>query len=125
MKKLNLLLFIFLLSSIICFSQEEKSKVAFARDKTELLKNKSDGKFLFVLPQNTSAEDVKRNSSFYISYFTVKFDTNSKETIIQMKTNDENSRHIISRFLTSFDIEYIQSEGKLYRIEEFYENFLK
>jgi hypothetical protein len=125
MKKLNLLLFIFLLSSIICFSQEEKSKVAFARDKTELLKNKSDGKFLFVLPQNTSNEEVKRNSSFYTSYFTVKFDTNSKEAIIQMKTNDENSRHIILRFFTSFDIEYIQSEGKSYRIEEFYQKFLK
>ena len=125
MKKLNLYLFFFLISSSTCFSQKETTKAVITKSRAELLKNKVEGEFSFVLPKNTTADEVMRNSSFYKSYFTVIFNSSTKEAIIKMLTNDENSRHIISRFLTSFEIESVQSEGKFYSIEEFYDQFLK
>ena len=117
----------YLLPLFICFTSiSQKEKVfTVTSEKTELIQNKLDGKFSFILPKSTTTEEVERNSSFYKLYFSVSFNESTKEAIVKMEKNDEKSRHIISRFLTSFGIEAIQTDGSLYSLEEFYTTFLK
>ena len=125
MKKHNFLFIFFLGLSLTCNSQVEKENSVLTKGKSELIQGKKDGKFSFILSEVYTENEVEQNSSYYKLYFSVSFDVNTHEAIISMKTNDEKSRHIISRFLTSFGIEYIKSDDTLYRIEEFYNAFLK
>ena len=125
MKKLNFLFIFFLSLSLTCHSQKENKNTIVTKVKSELIQGKKDGKFSFFLPEIYTEKDVEQNSSYYKLYFSVSFNENTHEAIVNMKTNDEKSRHIISRFLTSFGIDYIQTDDKLYRIEEFYNAFLK
>ena len=126
MKKIHYPFFFFLSFSFLSSSQEEEEKIiATTKSKSELIQNKIDGQFYFTLTKNITSEEVDKNSSYYTLYFSVAFDYTTKEAIIKMKINDEKSRHIISRFLTSFGIEYIKSENNTYRLEEFYQKFLK
>ena len=125
MKKLQIFLSLFLLTSFTCISQVETKKTVLTRGKSELANGKKEGNFSFILPENISELEVYQNSSYYKLYFSVSFDITSNEAIIKMQTNDEKSRHIISRFLTSFGIEFVETDGDLYRVEKFYENFLK
>jgi len=119
--------FLYLLPLFFCLTTFAQKNEVFTstKGKNELIQNKIDGNFTFILPDTITEEEVIRNSSFYKIYFSVTFDTKTHEAILKMKSNDAKSRHIISRFLTSFGVTNIETDGSFYTIEGFYDHFLK
>ena len=104
---------------------QEKSKSAFVKSKTEILKSKENGSYIFTLPKGTKKETVEQSAKYYTIYFNVIFDEKTLEAKIDMITNDYKSRHVICRFLVSTDIEIINMEGQEFVVEEFYKQFMK
>ena len=119
--------FLYLLPLFFCLTTFAQKNEVFTstKGKNDLIQNKIDGNFAFILPDNITEEEVIRNSSFYKIYFSVTFDTKTHEAVLKMKSNDAKSRHIISRFLTSFGVTNIETDGSFYTIEGFYDHFLK
>lgn len=119
--------FLYLITFLICFnsiSQEDKVN-AITKGKTELLQNKKDGHFSFALSKNISLEEIEKKSSYYSTSFSVEYNSKKNELIVLMKINDEKNRHILIRFLTSIRVDEINSDNKSYKLQEFYDNFLK
>jgi hypothetical protein len=121
---MRFLIVCFVLISGFSFSQDKifEAKVANSAD---FMTNKSKGEFYFTLPSTTKKETVDKNAAFYTKFFSVQYDEQSHLVTIKMVQNDENSRHIISRFLISNKISQINMDGTLYKVDEFYEKKIK
>jgi hypothetical protein len=78
-----------------------------------------------VFPKEISNEEIKKNATFYTSYFEVKHKQKNGLVTITMQINDSPSRRIIKRFLISNNIKSINVDNKEYSIDEFYNEFLK
>ena len=124
MNKLFLSAVLFLGLSITAFGQE-KSKVAVSKGKAEVVNSKSTGVYHFTLPAGTTAENVEKNALYYKIYFTVSYVESTHEATFTMLTNDEKSRHVISRFMSASGIESVQVDGKDFTLEDFFVNFVK
>lgn len=123
MKTLFLSLIAVVFATTISFAQENST--ASAQSKTELAASKESGKYLIVLPSETTAEQVNKSSKYYTHYFTVDFNEKSKEAKITMVTNDEMGRHVIVRFLASCGVQNVMVDGKMYLNEDFFVTYLK
>ncbi len=119
--------FLYLITFLICFNSisQEYNVNAITKGKTELLQNKKDGHFSFALSKNISLEEIEKKSSYYSTSFSVEYNSKKNELIVLMKINDEKNRHILIRFLTSIGVEEINSDNNSYKLQEFYDNFLK
>jgi len=119
----KILLFLIFTSNFI-FSQET-SYSAKLENSARFQENKDKGIFNFVFPKEISNEEIKKNATYYTTYFEVKHKQNNGLVTIKMHTNDSPSRRIIKRFLISNNIKRINIDNKEYTIDEFYNEFLK
>ncbi len=91
--------------STVSFSQE--ANTATAQSKTQLTSAKESGMYTFVMPSTLTAEDVTKNSKYYVHYFSTEFNETTKEVKMKMVTNDELSRHVITRFLAACGVQNV------------------
>jgi len=124
MKTFYLIAVLFIGLSITAHSQNS-SNIAFVKSKSEILKSKENGSYIFTLPKGTTKEKVEQSAKYYTIYFNVIFDETTLEAKINMITNDEKVRHVICRFLVSTDVEIINLEGQEFVVEEFYRQYMK
>lgn len=106
------------------FSQE-KSTVAVSGTSAEITTGKTSGKFTFIMPEGTTAEEVSHTTKYYTNYFTVEYKETTREAKITMVSNDERSRAVITRFLRSNGVQQVNVGGTLVSMDEFYESYLK
>jgi hypothetical protein len=121
-------LFLTLLSIIALASSsfaQQATTIAKSQPKAELPAAKEKGVFTFTLPSGTTAEDVAKNSTYYVHYFTTAFNAETSQVKITMLTNDDKSRHVIVRFLSASNIQYISVDGTTMVTEEFFNTYLK
>ncbi|MDX1445338.1 hypothetical protein [Lishizhenia sp.] len=119
-------LFTFLLvvtCSFLSFGQENQA-VAEGTE-TTFSEAVASGVFYFILPEGTSAEEVKKNSAYYTNFFTVEYDATTRKSTIKMVDNSAESRHVIVRFLISNKVRTVKLGATEYTVSEFYEKYLK
>ncbi len=104
---------------------QEKSTIAVGPTTTEINSGKQTGKFTFIMPQGTTAEDVAHTTKYYTNYFTVDYKESSREAKITMVSNDERSRAVIARFLVSNGVREVNISGTLVSVDELFEKYLK
>lgn len=124
MKKLFYTLFVVIGLSTFGFAQE-KSNTVLSNGATELTASKVSGDYVFQLPENVTAEDVKSSAEYYTHYFSVSFDENSHKVSITMVENTSKNRFVIARFLTACKMEYIQIDNDALKVHDFIEQYLK
>ena len=83
------------------------------------------GQFTFSVPSKITSAEVAQSAEYYTHYFTVTHQPNNQKILINMKTNDSKSRHIIVRFFVSLGLMNIEVDGKLMSMEEYYQAYLK
>ena len=104
---------------------QEKSTVAVGPSTTEINNGKQTGKFTFIMPQGTTAEDVAHTTKYYTNYFTVDYKESSREAKITMVNNDQKSRAVIARFLISNGVQEVNIGGTLVPVGELFEKYLQ
>ncbi len=124
MNKLFLTAVLFLVLSITAIGQEN-SGIAVSKGTVELAKSKTSGVYHFTLPKGTTSASVEEKAKYYLLYFKVTFVEATSEATITMVTNDEKSRHVICRFLTSSNANHVTVDGKEITLDELYTTYLK
>ena len=122
-KLLSLITFFILISFSMTFSQTEN--ITIAQSKIELEKSKQNGIYYFTIHSKASKEDVAKSAAYYPSYFSVDYDDASKIAKITMIENNEKTRLVLLRFLSSVRSQKIQVDGTSMLIHEFYDKYLK
>lgn len=83
------------------------------------------GKYLFLLPEEVSADEVELSAEFYTVYFKVNFNEENNSVGIVLNGLEEKNRQVIARFFISLGLREIMVEEEVYPVQEFYDNFLK
>lgn len=104
---------------------QEEAGTAVVKSKAELLAGKESGKYTFVLPETVTAEQVDQTSKYYTHYFTVNYSSSDRKAVLTMVNNDEQSRHVVIRFLIANNIQHVNVEGSLVLTQELYEKYMK
>lgn len=87
--------------------------------------NVQQGVFTFEMPSSASSIEIKRTTSYYVDYFTVDFNADTKTVKIKMIDNSPEGRRVVTRFLLSNKVSIIEFNSEEYKITEFYDNFMK
>ncbi|MDG1842267.1 MAG: hypothetical protein P8I93_07965 [Crocinitomicaceae bacterium] len=122
-KLLSLITFFFFVSFSMTLSQTEN--ITIAQSKMELKKSKQNGIYYFTIHPKASKEDVAKSAAYYPSYFSVDYDDATKIAKITMIDNNEKTRMVLLRFLSSVRSQKIQVDGTSMFVHEFYDNYLK
>ena len=123
MKKI---LILFLILSSISYSQSVSKKYSASSDETtSIISQKEKGEFSFVFPIEIREDQIKKNAAYYTEFFTVNYVSKTKIVTIKMNQNDEQSRHIIKRFLVANNINSIKLNAKEYSVDDFYSTYIK
>lgn len=117
-------IFLLILSVNVCFAQDKIFQAKIANSK-QIIKNKAKGEFTFVFPNTTEKELIEKNAANYADHFTVSYNEKKHLVTIKMVKNDASSRQIINRFLISNKITQLEMDDQLYKVEEFYQKYLK
>lgn len=96
-------------------AQSEKKRDA---DLIEFSQKKKE--FIFKINTPPSIEEITNTSRFYTDFFTTTYNIEKGEVIIKMVKDDEIAYKVISRFLTSNDIEFFNYKNETYKSENFY-----
>jgi Zn-dependent alcohol dehydrogenase len=110
--------------STVSYAQDA-SNSATAQTKTQLASAKEIGVYTFVMPAALTAEEVSKNSKYYVHYFTTEFNASTKEVKLKMNANDELGRKVITRFLASCGVQNVIVEGKSMITEDFFNTYMK
>lgn len=102
-------------------AQDSKAKIENAE---KFAANKAKGLYEFQLPAGTTAESVKKTSSYYTQYFTVNYDAKTRNAKLSLLQTDEKAKHVIVRFLVSNNVKEITMGGKDYTTEEFFKEHI-
>lgn len=113
-------LFTFVLTIGFGFAQT----ASISGDEAKIAEQVEKGEFKIEMPESTSAEDVRKSAEYYVDYFTVEFDEDSKVASINMVDNTPSSRRVINRLLLSNGVRTIAFNGEEYSINEFYDEYL-
>ena len=124
MKKLLFTLLALVSISTMTFAQTS-SDIAVTKGSNALVASKADGKFVFKLPSNLTAEDVEQNSKYYTHYFSVSFDAGSHDATVTMNENTEKNRYVIARFLSANGIKFLSVDGENVALYDFIDKYLK
>lgn len=89
-----------------------------------LVASKASGEFVYTLPSEVTNETVEKSAAYYTSYFTVDFNDAENVATLNMVTNDEKSRYVMLRFLTSCGVRYVKVDGETLEYDKFVENYL-
>ena len=84
-----------------------------------------NGSYYFTIHAKASKEDVEKSAAYYPSYFSVDYDDASKIAKITMIDNNEKTRMVLLRFLSSVRSQKIQVDGTSMFVHEFYDKYLK
>ncbi len=82
------------------------------------------GTFEIQMPNTTSNEDITKSAEYYVDYFTVEYNGETKVASIKMVDNTPSSRRVINRLLLSNGVRTIAFNGKEFSINEFYDKYL-
>ncbi len=104
---------------------QDMGTVAISEGKADLTASKSSGKYIFTLPSTVTEEMVKKNASYYPSYFTVGFNKSSKEATINLVNNEVQSRYVIARFLTACGVREVKVDDETLKIDQLIDQYLK
>ncbi|MBI2259075.1 MAG: hypothetical protein HYU67_09260 [Flavobacteriia bacterium] len=122
MKKITFLFLVFF--TVSSFAQKKFHQIT-CDTKTSIEKQKENGSFTFIFPDQIDKEQIDRTAKFYTNYFVVSFNNKTKSVQIRMTVNDQNNRRVIKRFLISNKIEEIILDDQIYTVDNFYNQFLK
>jgi hypothetical protein len=117
----------FLLTCVACFGLAMSvfsQKAVMTDGKVELVKSKTSGTYNFTFPDDTDTEEIKTVAGYYTEYFTVNYEEDSKKAEIVLVENTEINRRIITRFLSSSNIETVVVDGAKFTIDQFLETYL-
>lgn len=120
MKKL-ITLFTILIFTAISFAQTAKVE----GDKALLEEKLSNNIVEFIMPSETTSEDVSKSAQYYTEYFTVEYDDDSKVAKIVLVNEDPIAKRVITRFLLSTGVRTINFSGEDHTIMGFYSTFLE
>ena len=120
-----LILFTFLFGLSLNDFYAQTEKITIAESATELAKSKDNGSYRFTLHSEVTKEDVKKSAAYYPTFFTLDYDEASHIASIKIINNNEDSRRVLLRFLSSIRSQKIQVDGKNMLIYEFYDLYLK
>jgi len=87
--------------------------------------NVKQGVFTFEMPTTISTDEVDRTRKYYVDYFTVDFNEETKAAVIKMIDNSPEGRRVVTRFLLSNKVSTVAFNGSNYKITEFYDSFMK
>lgn len=124
MKKIFFTLVVLVGFVTVGFSQEQGT-MAVAEGKSELMTSKTSGVYTITLPSTVTDEMVKKNASYYPSYFTVGFDNDSKNATITLVNNEAQGRYVIARFLSSCGVREVKVGDETLVLDQFIEQYLK
>jgi hypothetical protein len=97
----------------------------FSGKQDDLVASRDQGKFVFIFPDAVTEEDIASSAVFYSNYFSIDYNISTKEVLLTMRTNDDKSRHIIVRFLTSCGISKVKVSEATYSLDEFFNRCLR
>jgi hypothetical protein len=120
MKKLITILATLVLSFSL-FSQNAKVE----GDEASLKKDVASGNIEIIFPESAKAEDIEKSAQYYVDYFTVDYNAESRLAKINMVDNTPQSRRVINRLLLSNNVRSIDFNGENYSINDFYAKFLE
>jgi hypothetical protein len=113
-------LFAFVLTLSFSFAQN----ASISGDESTLNSQVEKGEFSIEMPESTNAAEINKSAEYYVDYFTVNYDDNSKIAKISMVDNTPSSRRVINRLLLSNGVRTINFNGKEFSINEFYDAYL-
>jgi hypothetical protein len=117
----NLLLTLFVLFSFgFSFAQNAVVK----GNESTLSAQVEKGVIEIIMPASASAEKVNSSAEYYVDYFSVNYNADSRVAKISMKENTPDARRVINRLLLSNGVRIIEFSGQEYSINKFYEEFL-
>lgn len=120
MKKLITILASVILSFGL-FSQNAEVK----GDEATFKKNVASGNIEIIFPESTEASDIEKSSEYYVDYFTVDYNAESRLAKIKMVDNTPQSRRVINRLLLSNNVRTIDFNGESYSINDFYSKYME
>lgn len=120
MKKLITILATLILSFSL-FSQNAEVK----GDEATMKEAVASGNIEIIFPESADAEGIKKSSQYYVDYFTVDYNAESRLAKIKMVDNSSQSRRVINRLLLSNNVRNIDFNGKTYSINDFYAEYLE
>ncbi len=108
----------------VSFSKAQgDTNVAKAQTKTELVRAKETGVFVFEIPGRTDA-DIQKSSKYYTHYFTVDFDEGTHTATVTMVENNKENRVVIARFLISSGMRQVMVDTEKFTINQFKDTYL-
>jgi hypothetical protein len=120
MKKL-----ITILASVILSFSLFSQNAEVTGDEASLKKGVAAGNIEIVFPESANAEDIKKSSQYYVDYFTVDYNAETRLAKIKMVDNTSQSRRVINRLLLSNNVRAIDFNGENYSINDFYSKYLE
>jgi capsule polysaccharide export protein KpsE/RkpR len=113
-------LFAFVLTLSFSFAQT----ASISGDESTLKNQVEKGEFSIEMPESTEAEEINKSAEYYVDYFTVNYDDESKIAKISMVDNTPSSRRVINRLLLSNGVRTIKFNSEEFSINEFYDAYL-
>lgn len=104
---------------------QERTNTATSEGNTELLESKTSRSYTYTLPHEITEKRVKTSADYYTKYFTVAYDTETREAIITMNASHEKGEMIMGRFLSSCGVRYVKVDDKEITLDEFMKVYLK
>lgn len=83
------------------------------------------GKYVFTLAPDVTAAQVDKVKGYYTTYFTVNYSESKHEATITVTNDDEMSRRVILRFLSSLGMNTVNVDGTDKPLDKFYEENLR
>jgi hypothetical protein len=93
-------------------------------DEASLSTQVEKGVIEIVMPVSTDAEKVNSSAEYYVNYFSVDYNADTRVAKISMIENTPDARRVINRLLLSNGVRIIEFSGEEYSINKFYEEFL-
>jgi hypothetical protein len=115
----------FLLLTVIVTSVGFAQTASVAGNAETMKESVKSGTFQFTMPESVTAAEIERTKKFYVDYFTVEYNAQSRLLKVKMVNNDAESRRVVTRLLVSNGISEINFDGKSYRITEFYDAYMR
>jgi len=123
MKKLLTMCLLILAGGMV--NAQESKPVAKVESAQKLTEFRKAGKYEFELPATASAEEVKKTAAYYTQYFAVAFDDKTKKATLTLTANENINRQVMERFLISNQVREIQLDGETYKVQDFFNKFVK
>tara|TARA_R100000951_G_scaffold106413_1_gene101014 strand:- start:593 stop:955 length:363 start_codon:yes stop_codon:yes gene_type:complete len=93
-------------------------------DEASLKEDVASGNIEIIFPESTKAEDIEKSAEYYVDYFTVDYNAETRLAKITMVDNTSQSRRVIKRLLLSNNVRTIDFNGESYSINDFHSKYI-